>query len=69
MYSATQKVVRWPKVKCPKCGCKYSHFQGGMLETNRMKNTRTSRKWLKCIECGCEYVLRCPEGIVREGDK
>ena len=68
MYASTNKVVRYPIIECPKCGYKYSYFQGGVLETNSGKKT-FSRKWLKCVKCNCEYNFTCPTGDVRIGDK
>jgi len=68
MYTSTNKVVRWPKIECPNCGHKYSFFQGGVLETQHGKRT-SSRKWLKCVKCDCEYNFTCPDGVVKIGDR
>jgi len=68
MYVATHKVVRWPKVKCPKCAHPYAEFQGGHIDDESLIGKKRSIKWLECIKCHCQYVLKCPEGVVREGD-
>jgi len=64
MFTPTQKIVRWPIVKCPECDNPYSYFQGGFVKSFPNGKKRQVVKYLKCIKCDCEYRLECPKGEI-----